>query len=361
MDGGDVVFVLVVAARLLVPLGIPRFPVPAIVAALVIDAVDQTIFQQLDAEPPNYQSYDKALDVYYLSIAYVATLRNWADPVALGVARFLFYYRLVGVLLFELTETRAVLLVFPNTFEYFFIAYEAVRILWRPSRLGRRQVIGLAAGIWVVIKLPQEWWIHVAQRDVTDTVREHPWLLAAGGLGLALLVAAAFALRRRLPPPEWAPTFDADAHVTRPAAGRLARQLAGRTLWTAALAEKVVLIAMVVVIFSQVLPSVQASGAQLTAAVALVVIVNAAVADWRRRQALRWRSTLLQFALMVGVNAVIIVGASLLFRVVDARFPLENSAFFLLLLSLMVTLYDRYRVMGEVWRRDLAQSAARSR
>ena len=41
----DLVFLLVVGARFLVPLLIPRFPLPAILAALVIDAADQTIFQ----------------------------------------------------------------------------------------------------------------------------------------------------------------------------------------------------------------------------------------------------------------------------------------------------------------------------
>ena len=98
------IFLLVVGARFFVPLLIPRFPLPAILAALVIDAADQTIFQQyteLDLE--NYQGYDKALDIYYLTIAYVAAMKNWAYPKAFGAARFLWYYRLIGVTAFELT------------------------------------------------------------------------------------------------------------------------------------------------------------------------------------------------------------------------------------------------------------------
>ena len=47
MSGTDaMIFGLVVALRLLIPLGILRYPLPAIIAALVIDAADQTIFQQ---------------------------------------------------------------------------------------------------------------------------------------------------------------------------------------------------------------------------------------------------------------------------------------------------------------------------
>ena len=59
------------------PLFIPRFPLPAILAALVLDGVDQSIFQTFGYDPPGYQGYDKAMDVFYLSIAYLSTLRNW--------------------------------------------------------------------------------------------------------------------------------------------------------------------------------------------------------------------------------------------------------------------------------------------
>jgi hypothetical protein len=65
------VFAGVVFARLAVPLFIPRFPLPTILLVLVIDGVDQTIFQAADMASvlANYQSYDKALDIYYLVIA----------------------------------------------------------------------------------------------------------------------------------------------------------------------------------------------------------------------------------------------------------------------------------------------------
>ena len=75
---------------------------------LVIDAVDQTLlatFTDVDTtENGPYQSVDKALDIYYLSIAYLTTLRNWTSHPAVRIARFLFYYRLVGVVAFELTR-----------------------------------------------------------------------------------------------------------------------------------------------------------------------------------------------------------------------------------------------------------------
>ena len=80
ITSGGAIFVAVVAARVLVPLAIPRYPLPAMLAALVIDGIDQTIFQTFTTlDLSGYQAYDKALDVYYLSIAYIATMRNWTN------------------------------------------------------------------------------------------------------------------------------------------------------------------------------------------------------------------------------------------------------------------------------------------
>ena len=53
--------------------------------------------------------------------------------------------------------------------------------------MSRRFWILTAAAIWIFIKLPQEYWIHVAQLDFTDSVREHPWLWAF--LAVVLLAA----------------------------------------------------------------------------------------------------------------------------------------------------------------------------
>ena len=66
----------------LVPLLIPLWPLPTMIAALVLDAVDQTVFQALapDADLSWYQGYDKALDIYHLGIAYLrrsATGPTW--------------------------------------------------------------------------------------------------------------------------------------------------------------------------------------------------------------------------------------------------------------------------------------------
>lgn len=93
------VFLCVVTARVLVPLAIPKYPLPGILAAFLVDAVDQTVFQTFGGLPSDYEQYDKALDLYYQVIAYTSMMRNWSDPAAFAIGRFLWYFRLVGTVM----------------------------------------------------------------------------------------------------------------------------------------------------------------------------------------------------------------------------------------------------------------------
>ena len=109
------IFAVVLALRLLVPLAIPRYPLPGILTAFLLDAVDNGIFQRFtNLNLDFYQSYDKALDNYYLTIAYISTLRNWTNRYGFKVSRFLFYYRLVGAVVFELSGVQQILLLSPR-------------------------------------------------------------------------------------------------------------------------------------------------------------------------------------------------------------------------------------------------------
>src|SRR5262245_23816880 len=265
------------------------------IVALVLDAVDQTVFQTIapGADLSWYQGYDKALDIYYLTIAYLSTLRNWTNLPAFQVSRFLLYYRLVGVVIFEISQIRAVLLIFPNTFEYFFDFYEAVRVRWDPRRMSAALVIGVAAFIWIVIKLPQEWWIHVAQLDTTDMIKEHifhvspetPWSEALAGnwwivigfviVVILLIVLAWWVITRKLPPADRPLTLAADAQQpslspieVQEAAADIQRHLLARELL-----EKVALIGLVITIFGLVLDA-RGSGIGLAIGVAVVIIAN---------------------------------------------------------------------------------------
>jgi hypothetical protein len=329
----DAVIAAIVVARLFVPLLIPRFPL-TIILALVIDAVDNSILAattSVDLGPDGpYQSFDKALDIYYLAIAYTTTLRNWTSAPAIRVAQFLFYYRLAGVLLFELTHERAVLLIFPNTFEYFFIAYEAIRMRFDPARRSARFWVLTAAAIWVFVKLPQEYWIHVAQLDFTEAVEDHPWFGVACAAGLLALAAVFwFVLRPRLPAPDWGWRFAADPH---PAVDDTPRPHLDELM------EKTVLVALISVIFGEMLPTVQMSALEVAVGVAAIVIANTAIS--------RWRARTFRFGVLLVLNlGLVYVGSRLLSDAED--FPVGTGLFFAFLITLLTTLYDRYRRVYE--------------
>jgi hypothetical protein len=367
------IFWVVAAARFLLPLTIPRYPLPGIVASLVLDSADQTIFQQFTSLPlEGYQGYDKALDIYYLTVAYVSTLRNWVNHLAFRVSRCLFYWRLVGVALFELTHLRWLLLIFPNAFEYFFIFYEAYRLRWNPKRMIRKLLIGAAAFIWMVIKLPQEYWLHIAQADTTDWVKtslfgvptDAPWsemfqtwpgtFLAILAVVALVLVAAWWFARRLLPPADRALAFSADAH--QPASTeeqvRSAVDSEASRIVDVALVEKVILIALVSLSFAQVAPlsppnlggvGGQSSNLQLAIGVAFVVTINTALSHWLARRGFGWALALGQFMVMAVVNLGLILAYTFLRSSFDDPVSIGNALFFALLLTLLVMLFDHYR------------------
>ena len=324
--------VLIVASRLFIPLLIPRVPL-VIVVALVIDAADQTLlatFTEVDtSETGSYQSVDKALDIYYLSIAYLSTMRNWTSRPAFRVAQFLFYYRLVGVALFELTDDRLMLLLFPNTFEYFFIAYEIARLRYEPSRFSARFWVLVAAGLWIFVKLPQEYWIHIAKLDFTDTVRDYPAFGVA--VVVALVVAAlvvVFVVVPRLPVPDWPWRVAADrvaAHVA-----ESARVLSEETY------EKVCLLALLCIIFASILPGIDATGLQIVVGVTAIVLANAAIS-----LAAAGRGGLEYAALLPTNLALVYLANALLSERRD--FDLGIGLFFAFLITTIIWLYDAFR------------------
>jgi hypothetical protein len=341
-----VLFSLVLATRFALPFWIFRHPLPAILACLVVDAVDQTVFQTFGYDPPFYQSYDKAMDVFYLSIAWISTMRNWMSWPAIAVSRFLFFYRQTGVVAFELSHLRALLLIFPNTFEYFFIAYEAIRGRWDVSRTTMRFWVIAAAVIWIFVKLPQEYWIHIAQLDFTDTVRDVPWFgpLVVAGIGV-LLAVFWFVVRPRLPEVD---------HRFQIAAPRLPDEIAtaaqraayaadhGR-VWSAATAEKCALIGLLSVIFASILlPDL--SPLRMFVWVGVIVICNAALSIRRARRGVSTESVVRRILLRLALNLLMI---GLIAELVYRPLPLADSLFFGLLFSVLIDLYDQYRPVYE--------------
>ena len=358
-----IVFVIVVAARFFVPLLIPRFPLPAIIACLIIDGVDQTVFQAFGFDPPGYQGYDKAMDLFYLSIAFLTTLQNWTSRAAVQISRFLFFFRMVGVLLFELTGLRVMLLLFPNTFEYFFIFYELVRLRWDPRRFGLRFWLLAAAAIWVVIKLPQEYWIHVAQLDVTDTMADVPWFTAALGAGILALTAILwFVVIPRLPHVDWSwrvtpEPLPAEMDTAAKRDAWMGVNLSVLSWWSL---EKVALIGLLATVYARILPGLNVSTLRMFVGIAIYVLANVLVSLIVARHVGSRTGLFAAFAARVGVNVGLVLLARLFLG--TGALAVWDTLFFVFLLSLLITYHDRFAPVSVVRaEHDRSDPAPRSR
>jgi hypothetical protein len=152
--------------RLLVPLLIFKRPLLGGVLSIVADFADLVFFNIWGWPEWDYQSFDKVLDVYYLTIEVIVAQRFERLPRV--VASALFAYRLVGVAIFEVTGARQVLMAFPNLFELWFLFVVAVARFRPGYRLtGRRTAAWLL--VLLLPKLIHEYVLHVA-RALDDIV-----------------------------------------------------------------------------------------------------------------------------------------------------------------------------------------------
>jgi hypothetical protein len=180
----EIGLIAIFAIRLLVPLLMLRWPLFGAIASLVVDAADTNIVKLFGVEIPNYAATDKLLDTYYLTIQVVLSLK-WANKLARNTSIFLYIWRLIGVVSFELNPAlRFMLFLAPNIFEHFFIYHnvmmrlgkETTKKMWLNSYKRAALVVFL---LWLT-KIPQELVLHVWQ--VKSPVEEFlAWLQSIKG------------------------------------------------------------------------------------------------------------------------------------------------------------------------------------
>jgi hypothetical protein len=163
---------IVIALRLIVPLLIFRRPLAGGVAAMIMDTIDVVLISALDLGGfgDYYHTTDKLLDTYYLSFEFAVALR-WSNAYARWIAAALFPYRLLGVLLFELTGQRVMLFVFPNLFENWWL-YCAFTLQHAPRYAPRSpQSAALALVLLLIPKMAQEYVLHYAEIRPWDWIK----------------------------------------------------------------------------------------------------------------------------------------------------------------------------------------------
>lgn len=152
---------LVVAIRLAGSLPVLHWPLAGALIAILVDLSDLLLFDLLGLwSVVDYQSFDKVMDLAYMA-TFLAVALRWAGPER-AVAAVLFTFRMAGLVAFEATGERAVLLWFPNVFETWFLLIAGLhaagrRPAWTPARVAA----ALAAA--TAVKLLHEWALHGAR------------------------------------------------------------------------------------------------------------------------------------------------------------------------------------------------------
>ncbi len=179
MSPGVLVFM---AFRVATALPILRWPLAGGLLAIGGDLADLLLRDLLGLGGLDYQLLDKVLDQVYLALFLVVALRWTGIERQVSIALYLF--RLVGVVLFLVTDARLVLLLFPNVFEPWFLLVALLHhrrepVAWTAGRLATA-LAGVAA-----LKLLQEWALHggrlfdgISSLEFLDALRR--WLTGGG-------------------------------------------------------------------------------------------------------------------------------------------------------------------------------------
>ena len=138
-----------------------RWPLAGGLLAIFVDLTDLYWFNVLDlGGVSDYQVFDKLADQVYLAVFLIVALR-WTGPER-AISIVLYALRIAGFALFELTGERAVLLVFPNVFEFWFLFIAAFHH-FRPAFAWTRLQLAAVLVPLIGAKELQEWALHWAK------------------------------------------------------------------------------------------------------------------------------------------------------------------------------------------------------
>lgn len=163
--------------------------------ALITDLFDYQVLSYFDTQSYLiYQTIDKTADILLFAVATLAIIFHaYSDnikkflyikstlripfldryeekfPVSRGVAKavsFMFIYRFVGFIIYEITKNRFILLLFPNYIEYFLMFYAGFRIIYKKEPDFKNSYIRLILILLLIIKIVQEYLLHNPYFDI---------------------------------------------------------------------------------------------------------------------------------------------------------------------------------------------------
>lgn len=165
--------IFVIVLRVIVPLLILKRPLTGGIIAMLLDAFDVVIVELFGpgGMGPHYHNIDKVLDLWYLGLeAWVAL--SWTERLPRITAIVLFVYRVIGVIIFEISGWRPTLFIFPNLFEHWFLFYLIRNHFFPQIRLDSwKRILGWLMFLYIP-KIGQEYLLHVAQAQPWGWIKD---------------------------------------------------------------------------------------------------------------------------------------------------------------------------------------------
>lgn len=161
---------LLIVARIILPLVILWFPLLGGTISVVLDTIDWYTKHLIGIGPiGDYQTIDKALDLYYLSLLAIVAGR-FNNKTVRNLIWFFYTYRFFGTVLFEITQMRGLLFIFPNIFENLFFFYYILQSTASYEPKIHILTLGWILVIVTVPKILHEYSIHIIQQQLVIDV-----------------------------------------------------------------------------------------------------------------------------------------------------------------------------------------------
>lgn len=141
------------------------WPLPAIILSVFLDIIDAD-FAYTVISKDKYEQIDKNLDFWWFINIMGYSYINY--PQYKLIIFILFIFRFIGQALFSITNKRIFLMYFPNFFEWiFFLIFFGTNYF---SNLINSNIIYVLVGVIVVVKILQEWFLHIADLSIREIV-----------------------------------------------------------------------------------------------------------------------------------------------------------------------------------------------
>ncbi|MFA6016643.1 MAG: hypothetical protein WC744_00985 [Patescibacteria group bacterium] len=142
------------------------WPLPAIILSFFLDVIDIEFASRKVLTLSEYERYDKMLDLWWY---FNAVIFSWLYLLDYKIILLiLFVFRMIGNIIFIIKNDRKIFFAFPNFFENIFFLIFFSTYFKQLNFLLDKKYFYFSIAIVTVLKIFQEWWIHIARISIPE-------------------------------------------------------------------------------------------------------------------------------------------------------------------------------------------------